>query len=381
VLVAVSARPACAQQSLTDVLSFLLTNRSIPTGDFVQDEQAANAARDTISGLLHLELTTLPLSSSASGFTYRLNRSLGTVERSSDSFGPFFTERPLTAGRRQSSFGFALRSATFDNIDGRNLRDGTLVATASKLRGEAQPFDVEAVTLHIHTDTMTLWASHAPAERLEVSAALPLVRITLHGQRTDTYRGTQLIQATASAASSGIGDLVLRAKYNMIGSGGSGFAIGSEARLPTGSNENLIGAGEATFKPRVMASIEHDRVGLVGAAGYAFGGPSREVTYDAAVTVVPSPRLTFVGELVGRRFGSFGRLTETTVPHPRLVGIDTIRLTSSSQPTNRIVTVAGIRWNPVGTWLVGANALCPLTTAGLNTRCVPMVTLDYAYGL
>src|SRR5215471_9840746 len=80
------------QQTVSDILSFLLTNRSVSTGDFVHDEQAAALARDTIKGFLLLDLATLPISASSGGFTYRLNPTLGTVERASDSFGPFFVE-------------------------------------------------------------------------------------------------------------------------------------------------------------------------------------------------------------------------------------------------------------------------------------------------
>src|SRR5262245_18269458 len=89
------AAPALAQQSVNEVLSFLLTNRSIPTGDFTRDEQAAAATRDSITAFLLLELATVPVSPSAGAFTYRLDPTLGTVVRSSDSFGPFFTERSL----------------------------------------------------------------------------------------------------------------------------------------------------------------------------------------------------------------------------------------------------------------------------------------------
>jgi hypothetical protein len=49
---------------LADVLSFLLTNQSVPTGDFVKDAQAAAVTRDTITRLLLVELTTVPLGSS-----------------------------------------------------------------------------------------------------------------------------------------------------------------------------------------------------------------------------------------------------------------------------------------------------------------------------
>jgi hypothetical protein len=108
VLLCVTVRPADAQQSISEVLSFLVTNRSIATDDFVRDEQAASATRDTISRFLVLELATLPITS-AGGFTYRLDPTLGTVIRSSDSFGPFFTERSLTTGTRQAALAAALR--------------------------------------------------------------------------------------------------------------------------------------------------------------------------------------------------------------------------------------------------------------------------------
>src|SRR5919108_3128613 len=91
-LVLSTAARAEAQRTISDVLSFLVTNRTIPTDDFVRDEQAAIATRDTIAKLLVLELATLP-SSSGGGFTYRFDPALGTVIRSSDSFGPLFTER------------------------------------------------------------------------------------------------------------------------------------------------------------------------------------------------------------------------------------------------------------------------------------------------
>ncbi|HZL95132.1 MAG TPA: hypothetical protein VFB99_15865, partial [Vicinamibacterales bacterium] len=138
---------AAAQQSLSDVLSFLLINRSVVTGDFARDEAAAAATRDTLVTFILSELNTLPTSSPASGFTYRLDPELGMNVRSSNSFGPFFMERSLTGGMGQVSFGFAYSDTAFDNMDGRDLRDGTLVATAGRLVGAPEPFDAETLTL------------------------------------------------------------------------------------------------------------------------------------------------------------------------------------------------------------------------------------------
>jgi hypothetical protein len=300
--------------------------------------------------------------------------------RSSDSFGPFYTERSLTAGRYRSSFGMSYRRVTFDSIDGRPLRDGTLVSTATQLRTEPLPFDVETVALHIHSDSLTATMNYGVTDRFELGAALPFVRLTMSGQRVDNYRGRELIQATGSASASGVGDLIVRAKYNVVRGGAGGLAIGGEARLPTGDEDNLLGAGDASIRPRVIASAERDRIGLHGEVGYAFGGLAEELDYNAALTVVAVPRLTLIGELIGRRLDSFGRLAETVTPHPRLIGVDTIRLTSVQQSTSRVVAVGGLKWNPAATVLVSANVLKPLTDAGLDAGWIPTIALDLSFG-
>ena len=367
---------ADAQQSVSDVLSFLVTNRSIPTGDFVRDEQAAIATRDTISKLLVLELATLP-SSSGGGFTYRLDPALGTVIRASDSFGPLFTERSLLAGRGRASFGMSFSSVSYDNIDGRSLRDGTLVSTASIFRGDTAPFDVETITLKFRTDTVTLNGTVGITDQLEISAGIPFIRLNLEGERVDNYRGQQLLQASGSASTAGLGDIVVRGRYNMYRSGASGMAVGAEVRLPTGNEEDLLGTGSTSFTPRFIGSYEQDRVGIHGEVGYTLRGVSEALTYAGAVTAVAAPRLTLVGELLGRRLNAVGRLVETTLPHPRLAGVDTVRLTSSDETADRLLVVAGFKWNIASTWLLTANILRPLTDVGLNARWVPSVTFDY----
>ena len=374
-----SAAPAAAQQPVSEVLSFLLTNRSIPTGDFVQDARAAAATRDTISTFLLVELGTLPVTSSASAFTYRLDRNLGTVVRSSDSFGPFLAERSLTSGLLRGSLALTYQAASFDTVDGRSLTDGTLVATASRLRGVAQPFDVEALSLDLDTKTMTLVGNLGVADRFDIGVALPFVSLSLNGRRVDTYRGTALVQATGSASASGPGDLLIRGKYNVLRRTGSGLAVGGEARLPTGDAQNLLGTGEASIKPRVIASVERDRVALHGDFGYTMGGLADELDYGGAITVTGTPRLTLVGEIAGRRLSSAGRLTETTEPHPALVGVDTIRLTSIEGATERLVALAGFKWNIAGTLLLSANVMRPLTSAGLNARWMSTIAFDYSF--
>ncbi len=371
---------AAAQQPLSDVLSFLLTNRSVVTGDFARDESAAAATRDTLATFLLAELNTLPTNSPASGFTYRLDPDLGVNVRSSNSFGPFFMDRSLTVGRRQVSFGVAYNDASFDSIDGRELRDGTLVATAGQLVGEAKPFDAETLTLRIRTRAVTMSGHVGVTDRIDISAAVPLLTVSLDGQRVDTYRGAALVQATAVGSASGIGDVRVGAKYNAIRRGGSGVAIAAEARLPTGDTDDLLGSGELVFIPRVIGSLERSRVAVHGDIGYAAGGLSEEIDYSGALTVVASGRLTLITEFLGRRLASGGRLIDVVEPHPSLVGVETVRLSSTQQPTTRVHMAAGLRWNVASRFLLSVNVLRPLTTAGLNAGWMTSVSFDYALG-
>jgi hypothetical protein len=345
----------------------------------VRDEQAAIATSNMIANLFVLDLASLP-SSSAAGFTYHLDPALGTPIRSSESFGPIFTQRSLLAGQNHASFGVSYRSTNFTNIDGRSLRDGTLLSTASILRGDTAPFDIETVSLRIRTDTMTITGSYGITDRLDISAGIPFVHLSLQGERVDTYRGRRLVQARGTASASGFGDVVVRSRYNVLREGASGLAVSAEVRLPTGSPENLLGAGEIAFTPRVIGSVERDRVGVHGDVGYSFDNVSNALAYSAAVTVAAAPRVTVVGELLGRRLEALGRLVETTQPHPRLAGVDTIRLTSSGETTNRLVAVAGLKWNVASTWLMTASVLRSITSVGLNADYVPSITFDGWFG-
>lgn len=371
--------PAQAQDSLVDTLSFLLTTQAVQTGDFVKDRESAEVTRDTISRLLLAELTTTPLSSSSGGFTYRFNPAIGTVDRASGSFGPFFTERSVTVGANRVSVGAQAQVARYSRLGAYNLRDGTLVTTANQFRDESRPFDVESLTLELNSSTLTLFGNLGLHNRVDIGVAVPFVRLSLDGSRQNVYRGSSFLQASATGTATGFGDMAVRAKVNLLDRGGSGVAVLEEVRLPTGREEDLLGAGEASFRTVVIASTEAGIVAAHGNLGTTFGGISDVVDYRGAVTVTPAPRLTLVGELLGRRIADVGSLTEERVPHPLIVGVDTIRLISTGESVNTAAVVLGAKWNVSDTWLANVNVSFPVTERGLRSRVVTVFGLDYTF--
>src|SRR5215217_2364419 len=232
---------AVAQSTVTDIVSFLVTNLTTETEDAGSDRAAAEAARDTITRALLVNLTSVPIATSSSGFLYRLNPQLGTVERATESFGAFFVERAFSPGHGRASFGISASTTGFDKLDHQELRDGTFLTTGSRFPDEAAPFETESLTLRVHSSTMTAYASVGVTDRFEIGGALPFVRLSIEGQRVSVYRGETFLQASGSALASGVADAAVRAKYTLASGRNGGAAIAAEFRLPTGDEDNLLG--------------------------------------------------------------------------------------------------------------------------------------------
>ena len=374
-----AAPSAHAQGTISGVVTFLMTNQAVPTEDFERDRAAAEAVRDTIAQALLLNLTSVPIATSSSGFLYRLNPELGTVQRATESFGAFFTERALTPGRGRGSFGVTATTSQFDRLDGRELRDGTLVTIATMFRDEPEPFNTESLALNLRTSTMTLLGSVGVTDRLEIGGALPFVRLTLDGERVHVYRGQRFVQASGSGTASGIADLALRAKYTLVSTPSGGLAVAAELRLPTGDEENLLGAGSRSWRVIGVGSIDRGRLGLHGNAGIVRGGVSDEVTFAGALSMAVQPRVTISAELFGRYVEELRETGFVAEPHPSMIGVDTFRLVGGASGTTVMTALTGVKWNISGTVVIGGHITWPLTDHGLTARITPTVALEYAF--
>lgn len=367
-------------QTVAGTITFLMTNQSVATGSPARDQAAARAASDTVGRALLAGLSTLPVTSSAGSFTYRLNPELGTSERADNTFGPFFVERALTIGRNQASAGVSVQHLELTSLDGHNLRDGTLVTTANQFADESAPFDVDQLRLNIAADVATIYGTFGLTSRMDVGAALPLVSLRVDGARVDTYRGQAFQQATASATTVGVADADVRVKYLWFEEDGQRLATSVDVRLPTGKQENLLGAGKAAVKFSVLGSLDKGSWSAHASAGVSGGGFARAVSYGAAIGVAATRRLTISGEVLGSWLDGAGRLTTATAPDPALAGVNTIRLTSTTSWLHVATVVPGVKWNLADTWVLLANVSVPLTNGGLTARATPFVGIDYAFG-
>ncbi|HEY0874405.1 MAG TPA: hypothetical protein VGD94_13115 [Vicinamibacterales bacterium] len=384
-LMCAAAAPVAAQESagapqtVAGIVDFLVTNQAVQTGDFERDRAAAAAASDAISRALLVNLTSVPLASSSSGFLYRLNPQLGTMERTTQSFGSFFVERALTAGEGRASFGVSLFTSGFDQLGDVKLRDGSLVTVANQFLDEAAPFDTEGLTLRVRSSSITLFGSYGVTDDFEIGAALPLIRLTLDGERLNVYRGEPFLQASGEASTGGIGDVALRAKYTLASGDIGAVAVSGEVRLPTGDEENLLGAGDLGVRVLGIGSLERGRFTLHGNGGFVLGGVSDELNFAGAAAFAVQPRVTVSGELLFRRVSDLADLQLVAAPHPTITGVNTFRLTAGEPGTTLANVVAGFKWNVEGTLVIGGHVAFPLVRHGLTAPITPTVAIEYSF--
>ena len=269
-----------------------------PGSDQLQVPAQVNQALVTL-------LSTYPLGSPSGGFTYTFDPALGSLTRSSNSFGPSFAERALTTGRGQVSVGFGYQHALYDTFEGLNLRHRDIKFYVQHAeccsRGAAEqatpdgsrlspPFEgdlIEAgLSLDLASDTSVVFVSYGVSDRLDLSLAVPFVRVELNASvlaRIDrlatsseptvhSFEGANPDQHLfrLSGLAAGLGDLVLRGKYAFTSNGPVGLAGVVEARLPTGDESNLLGTGGVQTKILGIASFNRGPLSPHVNLGYMF---------------------------------------------------------------------------------------------------------------
>jgi len=373
-----AAIPAAAQQPLTGRLTTLLTAQ-VPSSTFVPDVPAAEATLDTVARLFSIELTSLPVASSSGGFVYRLNPSLGVVERATDGFGPFFTERALRNGRGQTSLGLSYQFSNFSSLQGADLNAGTFPTNAARLSGQTQPFSVDTLSLTLESRTTTAFASYGVTDRLAVGATVPLVTVRFSGTRMRNERGVASLQARESGSSTGFGDVTVNARYLVAGSGPRGVAVGTDLRMPTGREEDLLGSGKTAARLLGIGSWEDGKLSVNVNGGYGVGGASRQLFWGMATTFAVTPKATLVGELLGSRISDLSYVQDVYQPHPLMPGVETMRWLDADRGVVTTVVVAGAKWNVANTWLLYTSLLFRVTDGGLSGRVTPSISFGYDF--
>jgi hypothetical protein len=407
-LCAVFAGPAAVQADpLSDLLPNLFGKGGIllapPTVGFshaphftVASEQQLTILNDSLRG----QLSNVPLPSPAGGFTFRFDPALGAFTRSTDSFGPIYSQRADTTGRGKITIGGSYSRFTFDSLDGRDLNNGDLKVTFIHEKtcqivqppGVQCPFNFENDTITarikagITSDIFVLSGTYGVFDNLDVSIALPIIRneIRLTGIATVDRRGsvdgthlfsngTESMTVHAADESTGIGDIVLRAKYNFLKTTPVLLAAGLDLRLPSGSVDDLRGLGTVVVSPVFIASSQP----FFGVSphlnlGFHLSGDTNKADHELFYNVgfdwsVIKP-VTFAFDILGRRVIDNHRLEAGQGP-------GSTRIADS----NFLDASLGVKVNVWKNVLGVANVLLPLNRTGLRDNAAWLVGFEAAF--
>jgi len=431
-VVSLSCAPLAAQSFnlrdlLTDFLRQGITLAPPAQGQsheahFIGAESPQFAAIGQFTSELADQLSSFPVASSAGGFTYSFDPTLGAFTRTAESFGPIYSERAETIGKGKFNLGLNFSHFKFDQIDGLDLRDGDvrLVFTHQDTNQDGSSiqlfFEGDVITarfrLKIETDITAFVATYGLSDRLDVGAAIPIVRVKLEAQTEASIQrlatgttatvhrflnGTDHDTFRQSGSASGVGDVVLRGKFRLWRGSRAGLAVAADLRPPTGEERDLLGTGAVQAQAFLIGSAHFGAFSPHLNAGYTWSGNasggreiSDEISYTGGFDWALGPRLTLAVDAIGRTFRNAQVVSvadttfqantnsDRTTP-PVIVSAVFPRLVSEREDSNTLIGSVGFKVNPVGNLLLTVNGLFALNDHGLQARFAPLVGLDYSF--
>jgi hypothetical protein len=191
----------------------------------------------------------LPVVSASAGFTYEYNPELEVFERTSDTLGPLFLERPDTIGRGKLNFNVSYQYVQFDTYDGREIdslsnADPILLAGGGVTGGSNLEY-----RLGLHSHIVGLSATYGLLDDLDLNLLVPLIQTNFDvGVDTGGQHGHDSNDAF------GVGDVLMRLKYRLPDQGAIRSALGLMLRFPSGDQDDFHGTGEFEASPSFYVS-------------------------------------------------------------------------------------------------------------------------------
>jgi hypothetical protein len=194
-----------------------------------------------------------------------------------------------------------------------------------------------------------------------------------------------------SGTASGVGDIVVRAKYHMLKGDSWGIAESVDVRLPTGDELNLLGIAGSQVKLTFIASSELGQLSPHVNFAYTISGtsdagddpdtfvfpPREEINYAAGADLALSLRATIAADVVGRVMRKAG----TPVWGPSdLPGSEYQQFNfNPGQDLHLLLGSVGLKVNPFGNMLFTTNVLFPLAKNGLTDNLTWMAGVEYSF--
>lgn len=379
----------------------------VPPVDSTPQETYAQQRRDSLDGIavgLGTALASFPLGASSAGFTYVTDPNTGDRTLKTLSFGPQFLERATTNGRGVFNLGVNFQASSYDTLQGIDLEDEGF-PTYSQLGTFADGSGVGDVfhsRLKVNSRIAVFSGSYGFTDRFDFGWAVPVASVEAHAEFVRDYNGGKdfdndrpggpirsfypnkvgqqtWIDETISA--SGIGDVVVRAKFGLGPASSQRALVAGEVRLPTGDDENMLGTGKTSFRLITGGSAMAGPAAFNVNAGYTFGGLTDEINIAAGteLALLPRKQLTVTLDVIGQTLRDTVTTINDTVVFNQFVTdrrvIVSYRFWGRGSTTLARAAI-GAKYAIANNWLLTASALFRLNDNGYQARIVPFVGLE-----
>ncbi len=378
------------------------------------------------------QVTTFPTGSSSGGFLFGFDPALGTFTRSTRSFGPTYAERTLTSGKGTLAFGFSVQSVDYDKLDGTLLDGGQMrfyyhhkdahlgcqpsqsFCTSLVLTPERSDVMEATVRLSFRSRTMLASVTYGVLDRLDVGMTIPYLETTLEAQvdkrivrygtaATPTIHsfdglGSTTATATGGGTVSGIGDIKVHAKYNLVRRPSWGLSGVLDTRFPTGDAENLTGTGtifmrafgvlsygNRTFSAHLNAGATFASASSAHSLEAYYWEPTDEINYTFGFDWSVIQRVTISSDVLVRH-NVYGRSTWGPADRTLPTGTNTTAVVQEFQALEFNSSPAGIVQGAFGgkvavwrTMLVTGNVLFAMRNEGLMHKPALNFGLEYTF--
>jgi hypothetical protein len=351
----------------------------------------SGSAFDALAGsIADTVARSVPLISSSAGFTYRYNATTEVFERTSQTLGPLFLERPDTLGQGKFNINVSFQYVELNEFDGVSLtklqsNDPIIIRTAGGYQATHLRY-----SLGLQTYATGLSFTYGVTDDLDVNLYLPILstnmRVGVHSRTVATAGSDQVFSPTTEAEQTGydsgtavgVGDILLRTKYQLPRWDWLRSALGMQLRLPSGDSANFQGTGDVELSPFLyLSTVLWDRVEPHMNLGMDFNASNVSQTqarYGAGVDVDVMPTVNLNLAYLGRsqlegtadaQDTEFKHLHNGQVVSEPLLGLDFGRKDTSDLSFGIRVVV----WRSV---MLFANGIYALNDSGLrNDTIIP----------
>ncbi len=370
-----------------------------------------------LSNSISSNVTNIPFSASSGGETFRFEGA--TPVRTSISTGPIYAERAQTLGRGRLFVGLTRSGLHYETLRGVPLDGVQFTFTHSNVDfpgcdaifgGDCSIYGVPdlenevidfRLALDVSVDVTAFLLTYGVSDRIDFGVVLPLVRTALRGTSSASivpfgsggppphfFSGTPdnpVLTATrfSEGSSSGLGDVSARVKLNLREGTPVSLAILAEGRFPTGSEEDLRGAGAVALRGLGIVSARLGEFSPHLNVGYQYRGRSLDTDaflLTAGFDQLLAPWATLAADLISEFQVGSSRLT---VPSDVVLDAPfrrTVRASSIPERRDDVVSASlGTKLTIPQRVTFLANAVFPLNRGGMRPDVLWTLGAEYAF--